>query len=424
MTTRSVVSLVTAVLMAILIPASAHADPPQPGPLDLTGEIHGAPFEIAVPSHWNGKLFVFAPGYRDRADHPGEVEDRTPHPSPSLEMGTALYREGWALAGTVYKRNGYAVREALHDLPALARYFRHTVATPNRTLLYGESLGSIPTLALAERNGSPFDGFLAACSLGAGAPRLIDLIIADTLLAYDVTFGMPRSWGRPGDVRDDLDFETDVLPVLSADFADPLVFAKFEFIRLVTGVPGRGLEPPNDFFPGWVEALTLSTEAAAELERRASGPVSQNLDHTYTLSADEKTALGALGLDAEPLLRTMNARRNISAPPSSRNYITRYAEYSGRITRPVLTLHTIIDGHPVSHEATYRDTVAAAGRTDLLAQAYSDRIGHCNFDVAQSLAAIHALDTWVDTGVAPTDAAFPTVLGFVHDFMPPSWLQP
>ena len=65
----------------------------------------------------------------------------------------------------------------------------------------------------------------------------------------------------------------------------------------------------------------------------------------------------------------MNARRNISAPRASRNYAKRFAEYTGRIKTPVLTLHTIIDTIPVSHESAYRHTVAAAGRNHLLAQA-------------------------------------------------------
>ena len=34
------------------------------GPLDVTGEIDGAPFRITVPGTWNGKLIVFAHGYR------------------------------------------------------------------------------------------------------------------------------------------------------------------------------------------------------------------------------------------------------------------------------------------------------------------------------------------------------------------------
>ena len=45
----------------------------QIGPLDESGEINGAPYRIVVPTVWNGTLLVYAHGYRDKADHPGEV---------------------------------------------------------------------------------------------------------------------------------------------------------------------------------------------------------------------------------------------------------------------------------------------------------------------------------------------------------------
>jgi hypothetical protein len=110
----------------------------------------------------------------------------------------------------------------------------------------------------------------------------------------------------------------------------------------------------------------------------------------------------------------MNARRNISAPPASRNYLERYAAYSGEIKKPVLTVHTVIDELvPVAHQSVYRETVAAAGESDLLAQAYTSGIGHCIFSAPQVVAAVHALDAWIATGVAPTDASFPAALGFV-----------
>jgi dienelactone hydrolase len=93
----------------------------------------------------------------------------------------------------------------------------------------------------------------------------------------------------------------------------------------------------------------------------------------------------------------MNARTAISAPPASRNYVEHYADYSGQIKKPVLTLHTVIDDIvPVAHESAYRQTVAAAGRSDLLVQAYGSRVGHCNLSAAQVLTAVHALDTWLD----------------------------
>jgi hypothetical protein len=422
------VLFLAAAAVLLLAPGAARGDPPQPEPLDRTGDIGGAPFRIIVPATWNGKLIVFADGHRDKADHPGELDDRTPFVAPGPLSRATLLGEGWALAGTAYRSNGYSVKEALHDLLALANYFRDNVADPTRTLLWGLSMGSIPTLKLAERNGGTFDGYLASCSVAAGAPRQADQFAVERL-AYDVTFGLPATWGTVGDVRDDLDFESEVLPVLFGQVFDPLNgqlnFARFEFIRLVAGIPGSGLTPPTGFYPGWLTNFYFASEGMGEIERRAGGPVLQNLDHTYTLTAAEKDYLVGLGIDADPLLQGMNTRRIVSAPPASRNYLEHYAQYTGQIKKPVLTLHTVTDDLlPVANVSAYRQTVETAGNANLLAQAYTDGVGHCSFPAAQSVAAVHALDAWVDTGIAPTDASFPTALGFVHGFVPPAWPQP
>jgi dienelactone hydrolase len=411
-----------AIVVAAAIPVAASGSPAGPGPLDLTGEINGAPFRITLPSDWNGKLIIVGHGFRDKADHLGEVDDRAPFDGGFGPARTALLTEGWAVAGTAYRNNGWAVKEALGDVIAVTSYFKDNVATPLRTYFLGFSMGSVPTLRLAETNGGAFDGYIAACSIGAGTPRGGDWLLA-TMLAYDVTFGEPASWGTPGNVRDDVDFETEVVPVLVGQFAN---FAKFEFIRLVAGTPGRGL-PLAGLFPAWVfNDFFFATEAGAELERRAGGPVVQNLTHTYALTPAETAYLAALGLDAGPLLAAMNARRDVSAPPASRNYVERYAEFDGTIKKPVLTLHTEFDPLvPVSHVSAYRQTVQAAGTTDLLFQAYTTGIGHCVFSPTQLVTTANALDAWVDSGVRPTDADFPAAQGFLDEtFTPPAWLQP
>jgi hypothetical protein len=93
-----------AVLVGVLVAvAPAAAGPPsvaQPGPLDLTGEIAGAPFRIVVPATWNGKLLVYAHGYVDKADHPGEVDQHPTFPAPGPITAATLLGEGWALATT------------------------------------------------------------------------------------------------------------------------------------------------------------------------------------------------------------------------------------------------------------------------------------------------------------------------------------
>jgi hypothetical protein len=243
---------------------------PQVSPLDVTGDIDGAPFRITVPETWNGKLIVFAHGYRDKADHAGEIDDRSPFQGDSSTRA-ALLAQGWALAGTAYKDNGWAVKEALDDLVALSSYFKDQIANPDRAYLFGFSMGSVPTYELAERNAGAFDGYLPACAVGAGTPRGADWLLA-TMLAYDVTLGEPNSWGTPGNVRDDIDFESEVLPVLLGQLGN---FATFEFIRLVAGTPGRGLVPPAPpaFFPGWVfQDFFFATEAAESSSVVPAGP--------------------------------------------------------------------------------------------------------------------------------------------------------
>jgi dienelactone hydrolase len=120
----------------------------------------------------------------------------------------------------------------------------------------------------------------------------------------------------------------------------------------------------------------------------------------------------------------MNAGRTISASTSARNYAEHWADYSGKIKKPLLTLHTRTDSLvPVQHESAYAETVAAAGRTDNLAQTFTNGNGHCSFTGPQLVTALTALDSWVATGTKPTDASFPAALGFLPGFTPPAWPQ-
>ena len=101
------------------------------------------------------------------------------------------------------------------------------------------------------RFGGLYDGAITACGAGAGATRTWDAS-ADLSIAYNTVFGAPSAWGTPADVRDDLDFDTEVLPKLLPEVSNPVNFPKFEFLRLVVGTPGRGLTPPP---PGFLSRL-------------------------------------------------------------------------------------------------------------------------------------------------------------------------
>jgi hypothetical protein len=116
----------------------------------------------------------------------------------------------------------------------------------------------------------------------------------------------------------------------------------------------------------------------------------------------------------------MNARRNIEAEPSARNYLRNNTDFNGKIRNPILTVHTIIDPLlVVANESAYAETNAAAGKQDLLFQTFTTGVGHCNLTGPQILTSIGAIDLWVRTGVRPSAAQFPGALGFNPAFVPP-----
>ena len=411
-----------ALLFAAIAAAGARAET-----TILTGELSGAPYTIKVPDNWNGTLVVHAHGYRDKADHAGEVDDRSAPASPSPALDPALLAMGYALAGSAYSDNGWAVREGIRDTHRLTSFFAERFGTPRRTLLWGFSMGSIVTFDLAEHVDELFDGYLAACAVGAGTTRAWDGALAH-LLAYKVAFGMPGAWGSPGDIDDDVDFETEVVPKLLADTAAfPDYVGRLEFVRLVTQAAGPGtIPPPLVWFPGgFFTNMFFLTEARGELERRAGGSPAQNLTHTYSLTATEKAYLAGLGVNADALLTAMNAERYAASTPA-RNYARHWADYTGKVKGPMLTLHTQVDTLvPPMHESAYAETIAASGRSDRLYQAYTSGQGHCNFTGPQLVTALTELDEWVATGDAPIASDFPAALGFLPEgYDPGPWPQP
>ena len=394
-------------------------------PATLEGEHAGANYTIVMPdAGWNGTLVVLAHGYRDKADHPGEVDNRSAIDGGFTAIANALAAQGYAVAATSYRDNGWAVKESIHDIVALRALFNGLVGRPTTSLLTGFSLGSFAAATLAERARGLFDGYLPACGVLAGAPRAWDTGAAG-MLAYKLIFGLPAGWGTPADADNDVDFETEVFPTLLSQVLSPSNYGKWEFIRLVSGAEGAVDPLPSALYPSWLFTnFFFLTEARAEAERRAGGPYVQNVTHNYTLTGGQLAYLAALGFNAAPVLTAMNASERFSADRSARNYMTHYATFSGKLSDPVLTLHTKWDTLvPWGHESAYAETVAAAGRSNLLVQASTNGLGHCSFAPNEIGAAVALLENWVKTGVRPTAATL-AAFGLDGTSAPPAWPQP
>ena len=371
-------------------------------PADLLGELEGVPYRILVPENWNGTLLVYAHGYGESG----------PPLAPKAADVDALLAEGYAMAASNFAGTGWTVKEGMQNTAALTAAFRGMIGNPKTTILWGKSMGGLMALGMIEKFPGLYDGAVAICPPAAGTPRRFDQGL-DITIAYAVAFGWDMAWGTPGDLRDDLDFSTEVAPIVKGQLTDD----RWEFIRRVNGIPPDSYVPANRAL-----SLYFAMGVRAELESRAGGPVAENIGRVYTLTQQDKEALAAMGISAGLLLDQMNLMK-YAAERSARNYASRYVNPSGLLDRPVITMHT--EGDPVatpSNEGAYRATVEQQGNEDLLLQQFVPKGAHCTFTSAQELAGIDAMVEWLKTGIRPDPAIFfPTTLGFDPFYVPPPW---
>ena len=145
----------------------------------------GSTYKAEVPSPWNGTLLLYSHGYRPPIG-PNPPADTWSNRS----VADHLLARGYALAGSSYASNGWAVEDALRDQIDLLDRFEDRFGKPRRTIAWGESMGGMITAGLVERHPRRFDGALPFCGILGGAVGLwnqnLDLEYAvKTLLSAD-----------------------------------------------------------------------------------------------------------------------------------------------------------------------------------------------------------------------------------------------
>jgi pimeloyl-ACP methyl ester carboxylesterase len=394
-------------------------------PFDLVDTLDSAKFKLRVPANWNGTLLVYLQGTKTGSvAEPVVVPPVVAGSQPALEE--TLLAQGYALAASdfAYGSMDMQAKVAVEDGLALTSYFRGRVGQPTRVLLWGTSLGGLVVLKMIEDYPRAFDGAIATCASAAGMAKGFDRQI-DFGLAYATALGWPEDkWGPLEQLRPGLNLQTDVLAVAKSPAGDGSNRGAWEFIRLVRGISSEGFWGTNPVYgiPGWRINLVIGIWARAMNEEFAGGPFAQNLDHSYTLKPEEKTYLAGLGINADDLLAKMNARRNIGAAPSSRDYAERFGGLRGLLRRPVLTLHGALDNVvDVASQSAYGAQVEWWGSQDQLLQVYSKAAGHCVFTSEQLLTTLEAMERWLNTGNKPGASFFPEDKGFDTKFVPPPW---
>ncbi|WP_217239208.1 S9 family peptidase [Streptomyces sp. AC555_RSS877] len=423
MRTPTRVALLTIALCATTSPpAQAQA----PTDTHIEGKLpSGAAYLMDVPADWNGTVLLFSHGYRPAGvPNPGQN-------SPDSDSGGAttahLLAEGYALIGSSYATNGWAVTDAVPDQLATLDLFTQKFGPARRTLAWGRSYGGLVTTALAERHADRFDGSLSMCGLVQGGVAnwnsTLDPVFAlKTLLAPDADIPLTGFADQASAV--------DASKALTAKVASaqqtPAGRARIALAAALHNIPGHNDPAQSEPGPSDWDGQQANQYAAVtgllsrpafswrqEAESRAGGNPSWNtgVDHTAMLGRSplykEVTELyKKAGASLRDDLTALARAPRVSADPAAVRWMRQTSTFTGRLTDPQLNIHTTGDALiPVQSESAYRRAATAAGAGPLLRQAYVDGPGHCTFTTGEMVGALHTLEHRLDTGRWDTSPA-------------------
>ena len=339
------------------------AQAPPPANRVEAGAINGALFYIEIPAQWNKGLVMYTHGYTIAGSRPPAQDS-----ARMKAFRDVFLSRGFAFAASDYSVQGWAVKEAIEDTEALRRYFAAKYGAPSETYITGHSMGGHITMAILERQPEAYQGGLPLCGPLGGALDFLTAGPFDMLVTFEAIF--PGTIGSPYEARpgtgDRIKAALAAHPERSARFAQ-------HYDRTVSQLTG---------------ALTLFHTLVTELKGRAGGEPFDNRNRIYAGFGDDAA-----------LNRTV---KRYAADPAARDYVRQYATPTGRISDPMLTIHTTSDALVPGTDVTAYDLPAAlAGTSDRFVARFVEAEGHCNFTPGQVGNAFDALLAWARDGKRP-----------------------
>ena len=392
-----------AVIALVAFAAAASIRAQEAAPADTVhaeGRIPaGARWMMDMPRNWNGTVLLWSRGYAGGAEPP-EAEDAP------RGMKRWLLANGYALAGSSYSSAGWAVEQAVPDQLATLAAFTARFGKPKRAIAWGDSMGGMVTVALAERAPGQFAGALPMCGSVGGAVGMMNVAL-DGAFAFK-TLAAPTADIDLVNVRDDRRNAEAVKAALDAARATPQGRARVALAGALAQLPPwtdpKAPEPAADDVAAQ-EAETAKSFGMGvflprtDQEKRAGGVFSWNtgVDYRAQLARSGRRAhvaslYRAAGLDLDKDLAALNAAPRIAAVPAAVAYIKANYTPSGDVRIPVLSMHTLGDGlTSVNGEQGYAAATRAAGRTDNFRVLHVRGAGHCTFTPADRAVALATL---------------------------------
>jgi len=341
----------------------------QPGP--ETGELNGAQYRIDRPEKWNGILLMYCHGY---SPAPGRFDNPKPNPAWS-----ALTAQGYAVAQSGYSTGGWAVAEAVRETEELRRHFTASYGKPKETYVMGHSMGGFLTMALVELHPDSYDGGLALCGPLAPTTWFMLRRTFDLRVVFDYFFpgALPPPDKVPADFRNTPEVTAQVSKLLDGK---PDAAAQ---LRRWSGIKtDKELAATAAFF----------TYILKDLRQRGGGNAFDNRDTIYDGTSDDN-ALNA-------------GVTRYQADEGAAAYVRRYYTPSGKLSRPLLAIHTTYDPLVppwVASQYSLLAREAASGRW--FVQQYVQRDGHCQISGEEIGRGLVQLREWKTTGKRPPSGA-------------------
>lgn len=352
----------------------------------IWGVHNNAGYRIELPMNWNGKLVMWAHGYR------GTGLELTVDNHP---LRAFLLQQGYAWAASSYSRNAYDPSQGAKDTHALTQLFNGLVGKPARTYITGASMGGHVTGLVAEQWPQSYDGAMPICGV-LGDHELFDFFLdfnvaAQTLSGQNKTF----PYGA--------DYLSATVPATKAGLGPAFPFAlnaNGQNFKNLVQLRSGGVRPLFD--QGWLFWNAVAGDFLFGLGvgdgtlPRQPGFVLQNSDVVYQFDTDPAQSA------AETLFNQTVQR--VSADPQARrrNGIANVAPTTGDLRIPTLSLHTLGDLFvPFHMEQEYARRVAAKGYAHNLVQRATRDYGHCTFTGPELVQTFVDLATWVEAGVKP-----------------------
>ena len=346
-----------------------------------------------IPELWNGFLVVYAHGYV-------APQDPLALPVEELLQGTmpdgqsiidVLLSMGFAFATTSYHKNGWAVEQAEADILQLVDHFE-TLVSPrpiDKIILTGASEGGLVTTMMIEKHPEVFDGGMAMCGPIAGAPYQMDYV-GDFRVVFEYFFPDIFDFGATNVPPDAYEDWEDVYAPAIRSAVKNNHFKRFQLMT-VTKAP-------------WVvwDASTAVTTAQTLLRYSVVGT-----NDLTTLNGGE-FPYNNEGRKYRGSWNDWRLNRKVERVDGNPAYLREYYLTTGALERPLVTLHTLLDGAvPFRHEATYFDRVASKGRLKYLTVLPVVGYGHCAFEPYQILGAFGLL--FLQVGIDDVDMIQPYI---------------